>query len=109
MRTLDLSQAAELLHLHPDTVQQRAKAGEIPAAKPGKCWVFVEADLIDWLRGHYHEGQKGKPCSVKEEISGGLISNTLEREFDVLVAPRTGRKRRNTTTVLRPSFGSKRS
>lgn len=36
MKTLDLHEAAALLKLHPDTLQRRAKAGEIPGAKPGK-------------------------------------------------------------------------
>ena len=46
--TLNLTEAAAFLHLHPNTVQERAKRGIIPgAAKPGKCWVFLE----DGLRG----------------------------------------------------------
>jgi hypothetical protein len=28
-------------------LQEKAKAGEIPGAKIGKCWVFVEFDLIE--------------------------------------------------------------
>lgn len=54
MMTLDLQQAAELLKLHPQTVLQCARSGDIPAAKPGKCWVFIEEDLIDWLRSLYN-------------------------------------------------------
>ena len=53
MKTLDLHEAAALLKLHPDTLQRRAKAGEIPGAKPGKAWVFLDEDLIAWLRGQY--------------------------------------------------------
>jgi excisionase family DNA binding protein len=51
--TLDLRQAAALLKMHPQTVRRRAIAGEIPAAKPGRSWVFVEADLVAWLRARY--------------------------------------------------------
>jgi excisionase family DNA binding protein len=108
MKTLDLDQAAQLLHLHPDTVQQRAKAGEIPAAKPGKCWVFIDEDLLDWLRSQYasNNNEEKNPCSGSAVKSGGLISNTLDAEFDSLVGLTTGSKRKNITTVLRPSFGS---
>ena len=44
-RTLDLQEAANFLHMHPDTMQRRAKAGLIPGAKPGRGWVFLEEDL----------------------------------------------------------------
>lgn len=56
MSTLNLEQAAELLKLHPQTVLQRARSGVIPGAKPGKCWVFIEEDLIQWLRTLYNTG-----------------------------------------------------
>lgn len=53
MKTLNLEQAAAFLHMHPYTVMQKVHAGEIPAAKPGKRWVFIEDDLADYLRGQY--------------------------------------------------------
>lgn len=53
MRTLNLEQAAAFLHMHPYTVMQKVHTGEIPAAKPGKRWVFIEDDLADYLRGQY--------------------------------------------------------
>ena len=53
MKTLELDQAAELVKLHPSTILAKARAGEIPAAKPGKCWVFIEIDLLNWLREQY--------------------------------------------------------
>ena len=46
MKTLDLEQASKLVKLHPSTVLAKARAGEIPAAKPGKCWVFIDIDSI---------------------------------------------------------------
>ncbi len=72
MKTLDLEQAAQLLKLHPQTVLHRARAGEIPAAKPGKCWVFIEEDLIEWLRSHYNTSRDARQgghalCSLKEK------------------------------------------
>lgn len=53
MKTLNLEQAAAFLHMHPYTVMQKANAGEIPGAKPGKRWVFIEDDLAEYLRGQY--------------------------------------------------------
>jgi excisionase family DNA binding protein len=53
MKTLDLNEAAAFLHVHPVTLKEKARAGEIPGAKPGKCWVFLDDDLADWLRSQY--------------------------------------------------------
>jgi hypothetical protein len=53
MKTLNLVQAAALLHMHRVTLLIKAQSGAIPAAKPGKCWVFIEQDLQDYLRGLY--------------------------------------------------------
>ena len=53
MKTLNLEQAAAFLHMHPYTVMQKVHAGLIPAAKPGKRWVFIEDDLVKYLRGQY--------------------------------------------------------
>jgi excisionase family DNA binding protein len=41
MGTLNLKQAAALLKIHPVTLQEKAKAGEIPGAKVGRAWVFI--------------------------------------------------------------------
>lgn len=53
MKTLTLQEAAEVLKLHPVTVAERAADGRIPAAKLGRRWVFIEDDLIDYVRAHY--------------------------------------------------------
>jgi len=55
MTTLDLQQAAKLLHIHPVTLQTKAKAGEIPGSKIGKSWVFIESDLIEFIRSNYRQ------------------------------------------------------
>jgi hypothetical protein len=34
--TLDLAEAARFLKMNQESLRQRAKAGEIPGAKPGK-------------------------------------------------------------------------
>jgi excisionase family DNA binding protein len=50
MSTLDLAQAAQLLKVHPKTLQRLAKAGQVPGLKVGRAWVFLEVLLIEWLR-----------------------------------------------------------
>lgn len=45
METWNLEQAAKFLKLHPEELRRRAKAGIVPSAKVGKCWVFIPDDL----------------------------------------------------------------
>jgi excisionase family DNA binding protein len=52
-RVLTLEQAAEFLHLHPVTLQRKAQRGEVPAAKLGRRWIFLEIDLVACLRAQY--------------------------------------------------------
>lgn len=72
MKTLNLEQAAAFLHMHPATVMQKVHAGLIPAAKPGKRWVFVDDDLVDTLRGQYRA-----PAAVP--VLAGAISEPSSR------------------------------
>jgi excisionase family DNA binding protein len=53
MLTFTLQQAADYLKLHPVTLSEKARTGEIPGAKLGKRWVFLEIDLIEYLRSQY--------------------------------------------------------
>jgi hypothetical protein len=65
MKTLDLLEAAAFLKMHPESVRRRAVAREIPSAKPGKHWVFIDSDLADWLRSQYATPAQ----AVKQETS----------------------------------------
>jgi len=104
METLDLDQASKLLKLHPSTVLAKARAGEIPAAKPGKCWVFIDIDLLDWLREQYTSNRqkvsalkKGeRTCSLKERkvITGISSLPSKEKQYTDLLEPATKNKRR---------------
>ena len=53
MRTLDLQEAAEFLRVHPETLRQLARTGKVPGAKVGRAWVFLEDDLVQYLRSLY--------------------------------------------------------
>ena len=50
MKSIGLHEAAAFLRMHPEEVRRRARLGLLPGAKPGKRWVFIEADLADYLR-----------------------------------------------------------
>ena len=53
MRTLDLAEAADFLHIHKEELRVRAKRGVVPGARVGRRWVFLEQDLADYLRSLY--------------------------------------------------------
>jgi excisionase family DNA binding protein len=65
MRTLDLDEAADWLKCDPETVRTMAASGELPAAKVGRAWVFVDVDLVDWLRSKYNACRSTKTRTPK--------------------------------------------
>jgi len=79
--------AAEFLHCHPEWLRLQAKMGHIPGEKPGKSWVFIEEDLVAYIRAQYPaaqmmeqvEKQETSSChSIKEKIAhtGGSKSRS---------------------------------
>src|SRR3989475_10062432 len=89
MNTLDLQAAAAFLHVHPVTLQEKARAGEIPGGKIGKCWAFVEVDLIEHIRSQYprrvlqSERKELEPCHSTTAASlriGGARAATSEAQ-----------------------------
>ena len=45
---LDSNEAAQLLKIHPKTLQRMARRGEIPAIQIGKLWRFRASELSAW-------------------------------------------------------------
>lgn len=67
-------QAAEFLQLSEQTVKDKARAGEIPAAKIGRAWRFRKADLDAWLsRGG---------TRYEDLVERGLLQATMEAIAD---------------------------
>ena len=63
--TTDSDGAAKILHLHPETIEARARDGIIPGCKPGKKWVFVVDDLVQWLRDETQRQQQQRQGSAQ--------------------------------------------
>ena len=101
---LDLIEAAKHVGLHPQTLRERAKAGEVPlAAKPGKSWIFPVEGLDAYLK-------RFSPCpSIELEKSGTSTSPLTRGELDARLGLPTRTKRRNTTKPLSSSYGAKQS
>lgn len=90
MKTLTVEQAAELLHIHPVTLLNKVRTGQIPGAKVGKRWVFVDVDLVEYLRAQYParvvqgEHEEVSAChsiNVRTRPSGGSRFTTVEKSY----------------------------
>lgn len=96
-KTLDLYEAADFLKMHWQTLRAKAKAGEIPGAKLSKQWVFLQEDLVSYLRSQYagnrprSQGQQhigGNLCCTSDPnlVSGGASSpHQTEVEYNDLL------------------------
>jgi excisionase family DNA binding protein len=105
MDTLTLQEAAALLKIHPVTLQDKARAGEIPGAKVGRAWVFIKADLLEHIRLRYArralQGDKEIVChssNVRTHRIGGSNSPTTDDEYSKVLALPTKQRRGSTTT-----------
>jgi excisionase family DNA binding protein len=108
-RTLTLDEAAEVLKTSVETVSDCIHNRNLPAARIGRAYVLVEADVIEWLRAQYGNWRQ-QPCgyiSAKQEALGGSILATSQASaLDAALAPRTTPRRRNTPPRLRAISGA---
>jgi excisionase family DNA binding protein len=52
------TQAAELLGIHPKTLQRFARGGQIPAHRIGRFWRYRASELDWWLRSELCSGSQ---------------------------------------------------
>ena len=109
MQTLDLHEAAQFLRMSPAVLRLHARQGRVKAAKPGKRWVFLDADLAAYL-GELYALRRQAPLSgsnpeesvwgyTNAVVSGGSISpRRMDSDYADLLGLTTERSRRNTTT-----------
>ena len=63
-KIMTVEEVAKYLTLVPDTIYRKARAGEIPAVKMGKCWRFPREAIDKWLNdkamenNHFKERKK---------------------------------------------------
>jgi predicted site-specific integrase-resolvase len=97
MTTLDLHCAAKLLCVGPITLKRWAQRGQVPAAKVGRKWIFIEVDLLNHLRAQYPQRvrqsenleQQCHSISAKIHPCGGSKSPTVDAQYsEVLGLPR---------------------
>ncbi len=62
---VDADEVADLLGLHPKTVQLMARQGKIPAIRVSKFWRFRKSDINRWLQSEVNCA--GYACRQNEE------------------------------------------
>jgi excisionase family DNA binding protein len=107
MDTLSLREAATLLKIHPVTLQDKARAGEIPGAKVGRAWVFIKEDLLAHIRlkyarralqGDSKEVPECHSSNVRTHRIGGSNSTIREDDYSKVLALPMRKERGSTTT-----------
>lgn len=104
MRPFDLEEAAAFLRMSPAVLRVKARRKEVKAAKPGKRWVFLECDLVDYLDRLYAAGRQAPLSgsnvggstweSSNAVMSGGSTSPLrMANEYASLLGLPTERKR----------------
>lgn len=109
MKTLTLQEAAAFLKIHPVTLLGKVNAGVVPGAKIGKRWVFVDVDLVEYLRSNYRRQVSSDSTERKEaewlsidkrtRLSGGSTLPLVDDEYAKALGLQTESKHRSTTTV----------
>lgn len=104
--TLSLEEASAFLHIHSVTLLRKAQAGIIPGAKIGKRWIFLQVDLMSFVRSQYvrqallgeAEVSQCHSSSAKTRRTGGLNSQSTEKRYNEVLGLRIKDKPRNSTT-----------
>jgi excisionase family DNA binding protein len=69
---LDVTEAAILLRMHPNTLRTKARLGEIPGRHIGKYWRFRISDLNDWVRSQ----ERGR--QPRGEALTGIVAHVVD-------------------------------
>ncbi|MDE1989023.1 MAG: helix-turn-helix domain-containing protein [Betaproteobacteria bacterium] len=100
------------MRVHPDTARKMAKAGEVPATKIGRAWVFSSALLQQWI------DERCRSTNVPVRLTGGsaLAARLAARLEQQTVRPRKSSRKSSqsasgvvtSSTTVVPFPGGKR-
>jgi excisionase family DNA binding protein len=76
---MTLGQTAEYLHLHPVTLRNKARKGEIPASKLGRQWRFSKAQLLAWIEKGGELPQELEDWALMELVKERRATDTGKR------------------------------
>ena len=90
MKTLNIIQAAQFLGAHKETVRRLVASRQIPGVKIGKRWIFIEQDLVEYVRSKYPDAVTSQGAAHRSNkqwrftngtLLGGLASPIKEKEY----------------------------
>lgn len=71
---LTVQQAAQLLHMHPVTLSEKARTGAVPATRWGRRWLFSKKLLLEFI-----EYQSLKNCTFERaDLEKCLLSTNAK-------------------------------
>jgi excisionase family DNA binding protein len=88
MKSFDVSSCADFLNVHANTILTLAASGELPGAKIGRSWVFLEDDVVGYVR---------------KTIAAQADQRAANEKVKPILSRRTRKSRRNPTPEL-PDF-----
>lgn len=82
MRTLTIDEASTFLHIPASEILARIETDNLPAARLGNELLFIDTDLVDYLRGHYRAIAVNTQTFLDvATTTKATIENTLFREL----------------------------
>lgn len=82
--TLDLLECAEFLKIEKAYALKLAGEGILPGAKVGKAWVFLQDDLVEYLRATVQDQRRERQSIQQTEI---ILGRVPQREPGVKRGP----------------------
>lgn len=88
MKTYDIDECAAFLNVGRTHALTLASNGEIPGAKIGREWVFLESDLVEYLQAQVRKqvrerraraGVEEELATTKETVSPLMLSRKSRR------------------------------
>lgn len=70
MKTFDIDECAEFLKVDSTTVSDMAGMGELPGARIGRGWVFLEEDLVEYVRTQVRYQRRERQSAQFEKQQG---------------------------------------
>ncbi|MFM0660107.1 helix-turn-helix domain-containing protein [Paraburkholderia sediminicola] len=94
MRTFDLIECAEFLKVDRNTAMKLAGTGELPGAKIGRAWVFLEDDVVAFLRKRTQEQSLARLQGMHEQETDARVARAIAKQFTTTDPRRPGRRAR---------------
>jgi hypothetical protein len=95
MRTFDLIECADFLKVDRNTAMKLAGTGELPGAKIGRAWVFLEDDVVSFLRKKSQEQSLARIQGAHEPETDDRVAKAIARSFGTPDQRRPGRRARD--------------